>query len=96
MKLILASQSLIRRRALDLLGLKYEVLPADIDEKAIQDPDPLLRAKKLSEEKAKTIGKQKQGLIIASDAFLMFNETCLEKPQDLLGGSCDARSTIRQ
>ncbi|MFQ5475348.1 MAG: Maf family protein [Candidatus Nanoarchaeia archaeon] len=32
MKVILASQSPFRRHALDVLGLKYETIPSNIDE----------------------------------------------------------------
>ncbi len=83
MKIILASQSLIRKRALDLLGLTYETIPSDIDEKAIRDPDPLKMAQRLSEAKAHAIGERHPGIIIASDAFLVFQERILEKPNDL-------------
>lgn len=83
MRIILASQSKIRKRALDLLGLKYEVIPSGIDEKLIRDPDPLKMAQKLSEAKARSVGGQHQGLIIASDAFLVFQGKILEKPESL-------------
>ena len=52
MKLILASESQSRKRALDLLGVPYEVRPAAIDEKAIRDPGPAALTKKLAEAKA--------------------------------------------
>lgn len=83
MKIILASQSEIRKRALDLLGLKYETIPANIDEKSIRHPDPFQMAQILSEAKAKTVGNLHRGLIIASDAFLVFNGKVLEKPSNL-------------
>lgn len=67
MKLILASQSEIRKRALNLLNFPYEVIPANIDEKAIRDPDPFKQALKLSEAKALEIGKSHHGIIIAND-----------------------------
>jgi hypothetical protein len=47
MKIVLASQSLIRKRALDLLGLTYETIPSNINEKAIRDPDPLKMAQRI-------------------------------------------------
>jgi septum formation protein len=83
MKIILASQSQIRKRALDLLGLTYETIPSNIDEKAIRDPDPLKMAQRLSEAKAYAIGEKHQGVVIASDAFLVFHGRVLEKPNDL-------------
>ena len=57
MRIILASQSHIRKRALDLLNLEYDTIPSNIDEKAIRDPDPLQMAQKLSEAKAKAVGE---------------------------------------
>lgn len=83
MRIILASQSKIRKRGLDLLGLQYETIPSGIDEKAIRDPDPLKMAQKLSEAKAKAVGSQHEGLIIASDAFLVLQGKILEKPETL-------------
>jgi len=40
MKIILASESPFRKRALDLIGLPYETRPSRIDEKAIRDDNP--------------------------------------------------------
>lgn len=83
MKIILASQSAIRRRALDLLNLTYEIIPSDIDEKAIRDPDPLKMAQKLSEAKAYAVAEKHNGVIIASDAFVVVQGKILEKPKNL-------------
>lgn len=82
-RIILASQSHIRRRALDLLGLAYDTIPSHIDEKAIRDIDPLKMAQRLSEAKAIAVGKLHKGVIIASDAFVLFQGKVLEKPNDL-------------
>lgn len=40
MKVVLASESQSRKRALDIFGLKYEVHPSAIDEKSVGDADP--------------------------------------------------------
>lgn len=82
-KVILASQSYIRKRAMDLLGIPYEVHPSYIDEKAIRDPDPFKMALMLSEAKARAVGKQHKGIIIASDAFMVFKNQIVEKPESL-------------
>lgn len=82
-RIILASQSEIRRKALNILGLSYECIPANINEKAIRDPDPIKMALKISEAKAYEIAKKEQGIIIAGDAFLVFNGEVLEKPSSL-------------
>ena len=51
-RIVLASESLSRRRAPDLIGVSYEVRPSAIDEKAIRDSDPLALTRKLAEAKA--------------------------------------------
>src|ERR1700751_46500 len=45
-KVVLASESQARKRALDILGLKYEVHPSAIDEKAVRDADPAALTRK--------------------------------------------------
>ena len=40
MKIVLASESQFRRRALEMLDLKFEICPSRIDEKVMRDPDP--------------------------------------------------------
>lgn len=83
LRIILASQSEIRKRALNLLGLSYECIPAHLNEKAIRDPDPIKMALMLSEAKAQKIAEREQGIIVAGDAFLVFRERVLEKPVSL-------------
>ncbi len=83
MKIILASQSSFRKKALDILGLKYETMPSDFDEKSIRDKNPFKLAKKLSEAKSKEIGrKEKEAIIISGDLFVVFNDKVYEKPND--------------
>jgi len=52
MRIVLASESESRKRALDILGLKYEVRPSAIDERGIRDLDPVVLTRKLAEAKA--------------------------------------------
>ena len=40
-------------------------------------------ALKLSEAKARAVGAKKKGIVVASDAFLLFQNRILEKPKDL-------------
>ena len=82
-RIILASQSEIRKRAMDILGVSYECIPANIDEKAIRDSDPLKMVLMISEAKAREVAKQEDGVIIAGDAFLVFKGEVLEKPNSL-------------
>lgn len=55
MKIVLASESPLRKRALDLIGLPYETQPSRIDEKAIRDDNPAELTRKLAEAKAPKI-----------------------------------------
>ena len=68
---------------MDALGLKYEIIPADIDEKAIRDEDLEKRAENIARAKALEVAKNNQGIIIAADTFAYCNGMVLEKPKDL-------------
>ena len=81
--IILASQSAIRQRAMNALGLKYQCVPSHIDEKAIRDPDPYQMAMKISEAKAREVARSQQGIIISGDAFLVHKGQILEKPHSI-------------
>jgi septum formation protein len=83
MKIVLASESASRRRALDILGLSYEVCPSYIDEKAIREPDPQKLACRLSEAKASKVAESMQeAIIIAGDAVVAKAGHIYEKPVD--------------
>lgn len=83
MRIILASQSPFRTHALDVLGLHYETMPSNFDEKTIREEKPLVLARLLSEAKAREIGKtETNALIIAADLLVVHNNKIFEKPQD--------------
>lgn len=83
MRIILASESPFRKRALDLLGLPYEICPSRIDEKAIRDSNPAELTRKLAEAKARAIATQHpDAIIISGDAVAAKNGSILEKPRD--------------
>lgn len=83
MRIILASQSGFRKKALDILGLKYTTIPSNLDEKSITDKNPEKRAQKLAEAKALYIGKkQANSIIIAGDLFVVFKNKIYEKPKN--------------
>ena len=85
MKIILASQSGARRRALDIVGLDYDVVSSDIDEKAIRDANPIELVRRLSEAKAKDVGGKNKGcLIIGGDLVVYFDGKVYEKPSTFL------------
>ena len=83
MRIVLASESASRRRALDILGLKYEVRPSHIDEKAIREPEPQRLARKLSEAKARKVAESvHDAIIVAGDAVVAMAGRIYEKPVD--------------
>jgi septum formation protein len=83
MKIVLASESPFRKRALDLLGLIYITCPSRIDEKAIRHDDPAQLTQKLAEAKARTVAQQHpDAIIVAGDAVVSKNEKIYEKPRN--------------
>jgi MAF protein len=82
MRVVLASESQSRRRALDILGLRYEVCPSAIDEKSIRDSDPAALTKKLAEAKAwKVAGALQDAVVVSGDAVVAKDGKILEKPR---------------
>ncbi len=84
MRLVLASESQSRRRALDILGLAYEVCPSAIDEKSIRDTDPTALTRKLAEAKAWKVAETvDDGVVVAGDAVVAKGAKIFEKPRDI-------------
>jgi len=83
MKLVLASESQFRKRAMDLLGIPYETRPARIDEKAIRDDDPAELTRKIAEAKAhKVAGECPNSVVVSGDAVAAKGKRIFEKPRD--------------
>lgn len=84
MRIILASESPFRMRALELLGLTYETKPTHIDERAIRSDRPEELVLKLAEAKARAMGGlEPDALIIAADLVDVCGGKIYEKPADL-------------
>jgi septum formation protein len=83
MKIVLASESQFRRRALDMLGLAYEVCPSGIDEKTIRDRNPADLAQKLAEAKARKVASECPDAVVVSgdDAVVSKGDRIYEKPR---------------
>jgi len=82
MRIVLASESLSRKRAMDILGLTYEVCPSAIDEKSIRDSDPAALTKKLAEAKAwKVASICQDAVVVAGDAVVAKGGKIFEKPR---------------
>ncbi|GFR43639.1 hypothetical protein Agub_g4740 [Astrephomene gubernaculifera] len=90
-RIILGSSSFGRRQIMDQLaaehGFSYEVKTADINEKAIRDPDPeklvrlLARAKREAiVAKMRAAGEELRGILITCDQVVVHEDRVLEKP----------------
>ena len=91
-RLILASASAARRDMLTRAGIGFDVEPARIDERAIQDAltggenevEPADIAELLAEAKARDVSLRNPGaLVIGSDQVLNLGPLLLTKPADL-------------
>lgn len=84
LRIVLASESPFRRRAMDMVGVPYETRAANIDEKAIRDDDPAQLTRKLAEAKAwKVAGECPDAVIVSGDAVAAKDGKIYEKPLDL-------------
>jgi septum formation protein len=78
--LVLASTSPFRKELLQRLGIPFETAAPDVDESALADETPAALVRRLSEAKARAIGKLRQGLIIGSDQVATTGNDILGKP----------------
>jgi septum formation protein len=82
-RVILASQSPRRRDLLDLIGMRHEVRPADIDESVLPAEQPAQYAERLARGKARTIAEHEpDALTIGSDTIVVVDGDILGKPAD--------------
>lgn len=84
MKIILGSASPQRKMVMDSLGVPYEIMTSDINERAIRDPNPEKLTLALAKAKATTLLKKikEPALLITADLVVMLNGTILEKPRN--------------
>jgi len=69
MKIVLASESEFRKRAMDMLGVAYQICPSGIDEKSIRDDNPAELTLKLAEAKARKAASEcADAVVISGDA----------------------------
>jgi septum formation protein len=83
--LILASQSRARQMLLANAGISYEAIPADIDERAVQQDSGLSApgeiAKVLAGEKARFVSSRKPGrYVVGADQTLALGHRLFSKP----------------
>ena len=81
--LVLASQSPRRAQLLAMLGLTFDVLPADVDETQRLGEDPTAYAERLAREKAlKVAARRPDALVVGSDTVVVVDGRVLGKPRD--------------
>ncbi len=82
--IVLASQSPQRKIMMDTLGINYQVIPSQINEKQIQDIDLKKRAEKIALLKALAISSvHPEAAVIAADTYGEFHGQAFEKPTDI-------------
>lgn len=81
--IVLASGSPRRRDLLEALGLRFEVLPADIDETPGVGEGPVELVRRLSRTKAAAAAEARpDALVIAADTVVVLGDAILNKPED--------------
>ncbi len=84
-QVVLASKSPRRIQLLKELGLEFQIIPADVDEKSVKAKTPVKLVKKLSELKAQTVKENcacQKACIISADTIVVFKGRIFGKPID--------------
>jgi septum formation protein len=83
MKIVLGSSSHSRQEIMKEIGLPFEVVPANIDEKAIRLEDPYALVQALARAKAEAVRAKlvEPSILIASDQVIVCDGKILEKPE---------------
>jgi len=82
-RIVLASQSPRRRQLLELIGLSFDVQPADVDETYPPGEPPPDHARRLAVEKAQAVMlRRPEALVIGSDTVVVIDGELLGKPRD--------------
>lgn len=79
-QVILASSSPRRRQLLELIGIKHDVRPADIDETIAGGETPHEYAERLAREKAEAVAASAAGIVIGADTVVVIDGRVLGKP----------------
>ena len=82
MRLILASKSPRRKRALEIFGFKFAVEPAHIDEKSVQGGNLEERTRKIAEAKAHVVAeKHPDDAVIGIDTMVCKDNEIMGQPE---------------
>ncbi len=79
--IVLASSSPRRKQLLELLGLSFDVAPADIDETWRNGEAPAVHAERLARGKAADVARP-DALVIGADTIVVIGGEILGKPRD--------------
>lgn len=83
-RVILASSSPRRRQLLELIGIRHDVIPADIDESQVVGELPEQYAERLARSKSAVIADQHpEAVVIGADTIVVVDELVLGKPRDV-------------
>jgi septum formation protein len=81
--IVLASSSPRRAQLLAMLDLRFDVEPADIDERYAPGEEPAAHAERLAREKATAVASRRSdALVIGSDTVVVLDGDVLGKPGD--------------
>ncbi len=81
--LVLASRSPRRAQLLGMLGLAFDVAPADVDEMLLPGEEPKAHAERLAREKALAVAPRwPDALVVGSDTVVVVDGDVLGKPRD--------------
>ncbi len=98
LRVILASASPRRRDLLDLIGIKHEVIPANIDESIRGGESPREHAERLAREKASAVAGRDPNVIAIGDLIAVGADTIVLIDGKILGkpaNSVDAGTMLR-
>jgi septum formation protein len=88
---VLASSSPRRRELLSLLGLSFDVAPADVDESWRNGEAPEVHTERLAREKAAAV-RRPGAVTVAADTIVVVDGEILGKPAD----AAEARAMLRR
>ena len=84
MRIILASRSPRRKLFMGMLGLDFEVIPSHVDERSVEEKDPVKLARKLARLKAEDVARRAGGdaVVIGADTLVSFEGRVIGKASD--------------
>jgi septum formation protein len=84
MRIVLASKSPRRKLLMGMLGLDFEVIPSQVDERAVEESDPVRLARRLARLKAEDVAGRLDGkaLVIGADTMVSFQGRAIGKARD--------------